>query len=148
MTIFLRKFNKKDINYIYNLRNEPGSRKKFLNKKKIKFKEHKKWFIKKLKDLNSIILVAYNNKYEKVGIIRYDINEVCAKISIIIEKKFRNNGYGYSVIKKSERFLKKKLILISKIKKNNLPSLKVFRKNKYKFFLKNKFIYLIKVLKK
>jgi len=148
MKISLRKFNKKDLNYIYELRNEPGTRKKFVNKKKIKFKDHKKWFIKKLKDLNSIILIAYNNKYEKIGIIRYDINEVCAEISIIIEKKFRNNGYGSLVIKKSERFFKKKIIIISKIQENNLQSLKIFKKNKYKFFLKKKFIYLIKVLRK
>jgi hypothetical protein len=148
MKIFLRNANKKDLKYIYKLRNEKEAMENSFDKKKIEFNEHKNWFNKKIKDNNSKILIAYNKKYEKIGIIRYDVSHLFAKVSINIENKFRNKGYGFLILKKSEKLLKKNLVLISKIKNDNLPSIKIFTQNKYKIFLKKKYFYLIKLSQK
>ena len=58
-------------------------------------------------------------------------------ISIAISKEFRKFGYGSDILRKSEKFLKKKTIIISKIKKNNKASIKIFKKNNYKIIKKN-----------
>jgi hypothetical protein len=91
-------------------------------------------------------LIALNNKSEKIGTVRYETEKIFTNISINISKKFRNLGYGTKIIKNSEKFLKRKLIIISRIKKNNKASIKIFKKNNYKVIKNNKSLMLIKII--
>lgn len=45
----------------------------------------------------------------------------------------------------SEKFLKKKIIIISRIKKNNIKSIKIFKNNNYKLINNDDYTALIKV---
>ena len=67
-------------------------------------------------------------------------------LNINISKKFRNLGYGSKIIKNSEKFLKKKLIIISRIKNNNKASIKIFAKNNYKVIKNNNDLMLMKII--
>jgi spore coat polysaccharide biosynthesis protein SpsF len=146
MKIKIRKASIKDAIFFYELRNEKSARKNFFYKKNIKYNDHLKWYKKKLKKKNAIFLIALNNKSEKIGTVRYEAEIIFTNISINISKKFRNLGYGAKIIKKSEKFLKQKLIIISRVKKNNKASIKIFKKNNYKVIKNNNSLMLIKVI--
>lgn len=146
MKIKIRKASINDAIFFYELRNEKSTRKNFFNKKNIKYNDHLKWYKKKIKNKNVIFLVALNNNSEKIGTVRYEEKKIFTNISISVSKKFRNLGYGSKIIKNSEKFLKKKLIIISRIKKNNKASIKIFKKNNYKVIKNNNDLMLMKII--
>jgi RimJ/RimL family protein N-acetyltransferase len=145
MTIKVKKATAKDIFFFYKLRNEYSTRKYFFNRKYIKYADHIKWYVKNLKNKSTILIVGRNNK-KKIGIIKFFKEKQFTNVSIIIDKKFRNHGYGTVLLKKAERLIKTKTTLISKIKKKNKRSIKVFIKNNYVIFKKrNVYIYKKKI---
>lgn len=146
MKIKIKKASIKDSSFFYELRNEKSARKNFFNTKNIKYNDHLKWYKKKIKKKNSIFLVALSNNSEKIGTVRYKTNKIFTDISINISKKFRNLGFGSKIIKESEKFLKKKAIIISRIKSNNKSSLKIFKRNNYKVIKNNKNLILMKII--
>jgi spore coat polysaccharide biosynthesis protein SpsF len=146
MKIKIKKASIKDSSFFYELRNEKSARKNFFNTKNIKYNDHLKWYKKKIKKKNSIFLVALSNNSEKIGTVRYKTNKIFTDISINISKKFRNLGFGTKIIEKSEKFLKKKLIIISRIKKKNKASIKIFKNNNYEVIKNNNALILIKII--
>jgi spore coat polysaccharide biosynthesis protein SpsF len=146
MKIKIRKASIKDAIFFYELRNEKSARKNFFNTRNIKYNEHLKWYKKKIKKKNAIFLVASTNNSEKIGTVRYETEKMFTNISINISKKFRNLGYGSKIIKNSEKFLKRKLIIISRIKNNNKKSIKIFKMNNYKIIKNNNDLMLMKII--
>ena len=146
MKIKLRKASLKDAIFFYELRNEKLARKNSFNQKKIRPNDHLKWFNSKIKDKNIIFLIGYINKITNIGIVRYEIKNKIAEVSINIHKKFRNLGYALKILKKSEKYLKKKTVIISRINKFNKKSLKIFKKNNYTILHENHVFILIKII--
>tara|TARA_B100000795_G_scaffold267047_1_gene251194 strand:+ start:937 stop:1377 length:441 start_codon:yes stop_codon:yes gene_type:complete len=145
MSISLHKANLRDLAFFFELKTEKNSKKNSLNTKKISLHTHMNWFFKNLSNKKNILLVAKTNK-KKIGIVRYDKNEDFTGVSIIVDPTFRGQGLGAKILKKSEKFLKKGTIIISKVKKNNKTSLIMFKKNAYKALcLKHKVYTLYKV---
>jgi len=141
----MRKANSNDLTFFFELKTEKQSRINSLENKKITPSAHKNWFLQKIKNKKNILLVAIKNN-NKIGIIRYDISEYFAEVSITIDLNFRGQGHGAKILKKSESFLKKGTIIISKVKKTNKISLVIFKKNAYKVLsLKNKVYNLYKI---
>ena len=135
MNISPHKANLRDLTFFFELKTEKISKRNSLNKKKINLHVHKNWFLKNLVSKKKILLVAKKNKKNKIGIVRYDKNEDFTEVSIIIEPSFRGQGLGAKILKKSENFLKKGTIIISKVKKNNKNSLICLKKMLTKFFI-------------
>ena len=104
--------------------------------------EHKEWFEKKIKDKKNIYLVAKKNS-KNIAIIRYDINKSIAETSIIIDTSCRGRGLGKKILKRSENFIKQKLILTARVNLANKPSFKIFRSNDYKILSLYKKIYTL-----
>jgi RimJ/RimL family protein N-acetyltransferase len=146
MKFKMRKASVKDARFFYELRNEKEARKNFFNTKNIKYNDHLKWYKNKLKKKNIVFLVALIGDSKKIGTVRYEIDKIFTYISISISKKFRNLGYGSKIIKKSEKFLKKKLVIISRIKNKNKASVKIFKKNNYKIIKNDNDITLMKII--
>jgi len=146
MKIQIRKASVKDARFFYELRNEKTTRKNFFDTKDIKYKDHLKWYKNKLKKKNVIFLVALISASKKIGTIRYETDKIFTDISINISKEFRNHGYGSKIIKLSEKFLKKKLIIISRIKNKNKESVKIFKKNNYKIIKNDNDLTLMKII--
>jgi hypothetical protein len=78
-------------------------------------------------------------------VIRYEKKEFYYKISISILPKYQSLNIGSEALSKSEKILKK-AIIISIVKKNNVKSLNFFLKNGYSILSKNKINTLYKVL--
>mgnify|MGYP006084473699 FL=1 len=147
MTIDIKKASIKDSSFFFLLRNEKEALKNSFNSNSINLKNHNYWMKKQLKDKKNIFLIAKKNS-EAFGVIRYNLNNMIAHISINIAKKFRNLGYGSTALKYSEKFLKESLIVIAEVKKGNKGSLNFFKKNKYEIFSKKKYFILIKIIKR
>ena len=146
MKIKIKKASINDASFFYELRNEKSARKNFFITKNIKYNDHLKWYEKKIKKKNAIFLVALSNNSEKIGTVRYETNKIFTDISINISKKFRNLGFGSKIIKESEKFLKKKTIIISRIRSNNKSSIKIFKRNNYNVIKNNNNLILIKII--
>jgi hypothetical protein len=146
MKIQLKKASLKDASFFYELRNETTARKNFFNTKNLKYQDHLEWYKKKLRKKNVIFLIALISSSKKIGMIRYDMGPIFANISINISKGFRSLGYGSKIIKQSEKFLKKKIIVISRIKKRNKASVKIFKKNNYRVIKNYNDLILIKII--
>jgi RimJ/RimL family protein N-acetyltransferase len=109
------------------------------NKKKITLEAHNKWFDKNLKDrkIKSYIgFLAKKNEIKKVGVIRFDIKNNHALVSINLNPVMRGKGLSCILLAAGiKKFLKfKKIKLNAEIKKNNLASINCFLKNKFYFF--------------
>jgi ribosomal protein S18 acetylase RimI-like enzyme len=136
------------LGFFFELKNEKKSQMNSLTNRKITATSHKNWFLKNIKNKDNILLVAIKSKKNKVGIVRYDLSQYFAEISIIVDPKYRGQGLGSKILKKSEIFLKNGTIIISKVKKKNITSLAIFKKNSYNIlYLKNKVYNLYKVFK-
>jgi spore coat polysaccharide biosynthesis protein SpsF len=145
MKLQIRKASMDDAVFFYKLRNDLTTRKNCFNQKKIKYLDHLKWYNKKIRKKNTTFLIAFNNEHKSIGAVRYETEKNLTYVSIYISKKLRNHGYGSKILKMSEKFLKKKIIIISRIKKNNIKSIKIFKNNNYKLINNDGYTTLIKV---
>tara|TARA_B100001175_G_scaffold317854_1_gene336959 strand:- start:3837 stop:4295 length:459 start_codon:yes stop_codon:yes gene_type:complete len=146
--IKIRKTSSKDLDFTFFLRNENVARKNSINSKKITLKNHKIWFKKKINDKNSLYFIVMSKDSQRIGIVRYDLKDIFAYVSINIKNEFRNLGYGSIMLKETEKLIKKNLILVANVKKSNVNSLKIFKKNKYILLKKAKQLILVKIIKK
>ena len=96
------------------------------------------------------IFYLYEKKYHHIGNIKLgpiDFNHKFAEISYFIgEKRFMNKGLGSEAIRKALILAKKKYKLkkiLASIYSNNISSLKVLKKNKFKIegVIKKKFLF-------
>ena len=124
-----------DINDIFKWRNHPDIRKNFFNQELLSWDEHEKWFIAKLKDPDAAAYMAYYRK-EKIGTIRFEANESAIKTSVMLNPLFLGKGLGLQVVKMGvEKFIREETpdkSLIAEVKKNNIASIKTFRKAGFK----------------
>lgn len=130
MNISIRPAKEEDLIPIYNLSNDNLVRKNSFKTEKIKLTDHKKWFIKKLKDKNALILVA-NHKIDFIGQIRFDMGKENV-IGVSITPEFRGKGLSSHLITKAIKYLKKSKPkfknITAYIKINNTASIKAFEK--------------------
>jgi RimJ/RimL family protein N-acetyltransferase len=147
MQISIKKVSTKDSDFLLLLRNEKTARKNSLISKITNKKDHKKWLDKELNNNAALVLIAHKDS-ERIGIVRYNLKNILTYVSINLEKKFRNLGYGTTILKASEKYLKKSTIIVAKVKTANKNSLKFFKRNKFKIFSNEKHVTLIKILRK
>lgn len=153
LNVSFRKATKDDLMLVYNWSNDPLVRNNSFNSEPIVLNQHRNWFATKIKDANTLFLIALvNNK--PAGIIRYSIEDKYSLVSIMISKAFRGQ-------KLAETFLKKSSVLYFKIedkpvlayiKNENIASVKAFENSGYQYFkeelIKNKISFLYKLNKK
>lgn len=126
----LRKCEFKDMKVIYDIVNDLDVRKNSFTMNRIPYKEHVKWYKNSLNDNNKFMYVLEENKMI-VGQIRMDKNNDEATISYSIEKNSRNKGYGSKLLNliKYEAIKNNISIIEGFVKKDNIASIKAFRKN-------------------
>jgi hypothetical protein len=133
-----REVSKKDLLDIWIWRNDKISIFFSKNKKKISLESHEKWFIKNLSNLKKKFYIGLLNNKKKIGVVRFDIKNKYALVSINLNPVVRGRGLSYTLLAAAvKKFLKfKKTRLIAEIKANNFASIKCFLKNKF-YFLKS-----------
>ncbi|WP_417444256.1 GNAT family N-acetyltransferase [Joostella sp.] len=97
--MILRLAKKSDVDFYYKLVNNSSVRLNSINKDKIQFSEHKKWFYSKVKSEDSLLFVL-KNENELVGQIRFDKVYNSWEIDYSISDLYRGEGYGYQILLK------------------------------------------------
>jgi len=129
--MFIKEADIKDMMDIYKWKNDPLSLKMSKNKSKISINEHKNWFKNIVIDHNSKIYIGVTEN-NKIGVTRFELNKYKneANTSINLNPLMRGRNLSFDLLSKS-MFLylkKKKIRLVSSIKKENIASLKIFLK--------------------
>ena len=125
---------------IFNWRNNPESRKMFLISRKVSWDEHKEWFKNSLLNPRKVLLICYDEIKEKVGIVRFDIENTQTLISINLNPSKRGRGLSSQCLTESIKFfvsnynLKGRIVAI--VKEENIRSVKSFKSSG--FILTNK----------
>jgi RimJ/RimL family protein N-acetyltransferase len=131
--IVVKNVSIRDIDDIFEWRNDPISRKFSLNTKPISKSTHVKWFKESLQNKRNNYFICYKNK-NKIGFVKYenDKKNNCF-VSINLNPKFRGKGLSSKILISTlkQKELKKQNTVFAKIKKNNTKSLKSFKKAGY-----------------
>jgi ribosomal protein S18 acetylase RimI-like enzyme len=129
-------------NIFYKFRFHPDYLKNNTNKNKILKKESKIWFKKNLKK-KKLFAIKTTNKI--IGLIIYNLDNHFYSITIL--KKYRNQGIGtFALLKFIEILKKKKLPLVTMVKKNNKNSIHLHKKISKSFKLNDKMFYFFKII--
>tara|TARA_B110000503_G_scaffold140872_1_gene232901 strand:+ start:3056 stop:3562 length:507 start_codon:yes stop_codon:yes gene_type:complete len=134
--IKFRKANTDDLRIYFEWLNDPVDRSLSFNTNKVDFKTHKKWFLNKINDRNSLLLVFLylNNPIGEVRIEKEDLNQ--SRISISISKENRGKGFASDMLIKASKYFHSnnpKFIINAFIKRSNSYSIKSFKKAGYEY---------------
>ena len=135
--LFARTASLNDEVFLFNLWNDPLTRRMMRSQKKVSFSDHSKWFSERIKKNDSPIFILIEGKENtdenKVGVVRFiDQKRQRYDVSIILNPCYRNKGLGTEVLRLAVIEMKKKLpecILFAMYKKTNLSVRKVFLNN-------------------
>tara|TARA_B100000989_G_C19488076_1_gene448437 strand:+ start:464 stop:922 length:459 start_codon:yes stop_codon:yes gene_type:complete len=149
MSVKIREIDHKDLNFMLTIENDKSNWSYGINKSELSF-EDAFHYIKQSKLMilnndNQRFVIEYNNI--KVGLIDlydYQFHNSCAKVGIIVLKKFRGKGIGDKSLKLLIEFCKNYLninYLESEIEKSNKSSINLFINNNFKNVLGNKYVH-------
>ena len=139
--LILKKASIKDLRDIWIWRNNSVTRKNSFNKKYINLKEHTNWFFNSLKNKKRIVLIGFNSKKNKIGLIRLDwIKNKLIEVSINVNPSFRGLGFGEKLLNETMKNVFKKnphIKICSKVLKKNYKSINLFKKVGFELYSKN-----------
>lgn len=137
MEINLRRAEKSDIEFLFNLRNQDSVRSAFWNTEKVEPDAHKNWVISSLQNSKRILYVIEADG-KPAGQIRFDITDESGKtaeVSISVSENFRGKGIGGNALVKADNLLFRDFSdigkLIAHIKTDNQASVGTFIKAGY-----------------
>ena len=128
--IKIRSAKENDSKDIFEWRNDELTRQMSKTSEIIEWENHKRWYSNSLGSESRIVLICEDNRNEKIAIIRFDISESNAVISINLNPNQRGKGLAKSCLIGSIEFFSKEYIeiknLIAEIKEYNIASQKTF----------------------
>ena len=125
----LRPAKEEDCEVLWQWRNEEDTRKWSFNTEYIPYEEHKKWFLSKLINADSLILIVSEGQ-RNIGQVRFDkSSDGSAEVYISISAAERHKGHGSDALKIACQYAVRKLNvtrMIAHIKDGNEASIGVF----------------------
>lgn len=129
--IMLRKAKEEDLMVLFGLRNDPRIREQSFEEGPLEIENHKRWFLQKLRDKNSLILIIEVLNVP-IGQIRLDFIEKGAETNIAIYPDHWGKGYAIQAIQGVCKLVKERapklITLFAHMKEGNTASLKSFVK--------------------
>lgn len=133
-SIQMRLAEAKDAHAIFNWRNHPLVRNHSANTQEINWEEHRQWFEKRLSSNSGPILIGEVNS-QALGVVRFDISEHEAMVSIYLVPDSGLKGWGVCLLDQAETWMHQNhpevLKLHAQVLPNNEPSKKLFDKLNY-----------------
>lgn len=149
--INLRKVKAEDMKEVFDLSNQDYVRRYSINKDKIEWPEHVKWFNSVLKDKNTVFYVVTDKNESFLGQIRYKITQNSATVSISLSEKLKGKGLSKEILNKSIKkiFEEEQSVkdIIAFVSEDNIASKKIFEGLNFKR-LKDKDSMMKLILKK
>ena len=135
LNMSFRKVNEGDLTLLYNWSNNKVVRENSYNKSEISFVDHSQWFLRKLSDSNSLVLIAMINGQES-GTVRYELDDDSTTVGISIAQEFRGRNLGGTMLRQSAIKYVETLVfpVLASIKVKNDASVKAFKSGGYKFY--------------
>ena len=119
-----------DCGNIFDWRNDAVTRLMSHTNKKVRWDNHVSWFENSLKSKTRILLICEETSYNKIGIVRFDISELTAYISININPVHRGRNFAKECLVISIKFFLKKYPeikkLVAEVNEENIASKKIF----------------------
>lgn len=126
-------FAEKDKTYYW--LNHDEIRKFSFNKNMISYEHHISWYSSKINDKNCVYLMAFDNN-EIIGSIRFDLENVKANASYLVDPNWFGKGYGTKILKqgilKLQKLKNEIRVITGSVMKENEASLHIFRKLNFK----------------
>lgn len=131
----LRLAVKEDCRNLWLWRNNLKSRRNFFNTEKVPWREHKNWFLRKLKDPKAKVYIGMLDR-KSIGVMRFQKSRGCFKASVSLNPELFGQGLGTKLIglgtKKLFKEISGNISVQAEIKKNNAISQRAFAKSGYK----------------
>lgn len=114
--IGLRPAITEDLENVFEWRNTPETRRWIFDPKPIALEDHKDWFVRKLADPNCMLLIGEEKKNnEPVGVLRYDLCNDVAVVSVYLVPNQSGKGLGSSLLVQGSGWIKNNLPHIDRI---------------------------------
>lgn len=146
---YLRLVMESDIDFLFQLANDPLCRNNSFHTEPIIYSEHTSWFNQILHSDSKRLYIYMSDSNQCIGQIRLDFDkkEVC--ISYSIKNEFRGQGYGKSIILRAEDIIRSYhdiKEIHAKVKPNNVASRSIFEHLNYIENVNESYIEYIKLL--
>ena len=108
--------------------NDPELRANSFNSNEIKWQDHQNWFLNKIASLEYWFILELDKK--EIGVIRFEFRDGNYILNYSISKEYRGLGYGRKIVEMSLDLMKqrnKNVNINAFVKKDNLPSIKIFQ---------------------
>lgn len=132
----LRKTEKKDAEKVWEIRNHDLIRKNSSNSGLISLEDHKKWFLNKYFNKQKNFCYILEDESKMIGYCRldYDLEEKAYVVSIAVNPEKHGKGLGNFLLSGSLEKLcdDSENIFLAQVKRNNIPSAKLFERNGFK----------------
>lgn len=137
MHLSVRPATEEDCKLVFDWANEPEVRIASFHTEKIEWPDHTSWYLQKLKNPNSLILI-FEVDGKPAGQIRFDKNseENYFLISFLLDQKFRGKSLGGVLIETGIGYLitqvqQTPILCVGFVKKDNIASQRAFLKNEF-----------------
>jgi RimJ/RimL family protein N-acetyltransferase len=147
----LRKAIDSDMELYFDWTNDEQTRKNSFSSEKIEYKNHRDWFVNKVRDPNTLMFVFQNDTHQPIGQVRIEKKNNENLIGISIDKNHRGKGYGSKIIKMAaHEFFDKtgESILLANIKPENIASRKIFSNSGFVEIIENETLVCFKLTNK
>jgi UDP-2,4-diacetamido-2,4,6-trideoxy-beta-L-altropyranose hydrolase len=99
---WLRSAKSTDAVQVWNWANDPEVRQVSFNSDPIPWESHQPWFTRKLEDKSSVLLIACKLEDDTpFGLIRFDLENAEAVVSVMLDSQSRGHGLGSRVLKRA-----------------------------------------------
>ena len=125
----LRLVDESDCRLLFEWADDPAARAASFHSAVIPWEEHVSWFAERLRDPRSVIYIGENAAGHPVGLVRFQIQDVRAVMSVNVAPQFRGQGWGRELIAFSLRSLARESTVRrveAFVKPDNQASLRVF----------------------
>ena len=131
----LRLAEQADCERVFGWRNDENTRKFFFNNETISWERHCEWFLAKLNTTDCVLLIG-QDAGNAIGVLRYDIRQQIATVSIYLDPQLHGLGYGSVLLTTGERWLRQHRPLVAELKAEivceNIASKRAFVKVGFK----------------
>ena len=131
MRIKVRKVKKKDIEFLFELRNQPSTFQYSKNARPVGQQEHIDWITPILKGKTNKNLFVIEADRKRAGQVRLDIDEEKAMVNISLMPEFQGKGIGSIALQMAiNKIARKKKVksFLAEVHQENIASQKLFEK--------------------
>jgi UDP-2,4-diacetamido-2,4,6-trideoxy-beta-L-altropyranose hydrolase len=125
----LRLARPSDCRLLFEWATDPESRAASFHSDSISWEDHNRWFAERLQDSHSVIYIGECATGEPVGLVRFQMKDECAVLSVNVAAAFRGRGWGRELILFSTHALVRDHAvrrILACVKPENQASLRLF----------------------